>query len=118
MFKWFKKKTTQNLPELVERLDQQLAASRTFSGEQNLVVHAISVPLQLQFLGLERQLAHVTKRLPESGGYIPRTVAFANAGTEWQLYIGFRSNTESSDPVAQQLFLNLLNQTNQARSRQ
>jgi hypothetical protein len=121
MFKWFKRARYSDLflsnkqSNLIAAIDVELEQRLTGPSDgQLLSIVPVHVPLSQQFLPESVILKSMLRQLPESGGYIPRSVAFVQSGADWYFLVGVYQDQPVNN-IEQIMFIELLTRTNTAR---
>jgi hypothetical protein len=125
MFKWLKRARYSDLflsnrqSSLIAAIDVELEQRLSGPSDgQLLSIVPVQVPLSQQFLPESVILKYMKRQLPESGAYIPRSVAFVQSGADWYFLIGVYQDVYQDQPVnniEQIMFIELLTRTNTAR---
>ena len=102
---------------LVEQFDAHLLQLHSTSILENtsMKIKSIEIPIQYQYFDQDRLLNLLTKDIKKSQGYIPRSVALiVDADGTWIFLYAIRETIGSTKPTTQ-MFIELLNKTNNAR---
>ena len=103
---------------LIEMLDHHLAVSTiNVSNDMTMVVKSTEISIVLQHLTVAYLMGYIKGNMHLDGyAYVPRSVAFvAEADGTWRFYYALRAPNGVYDEDKCNMFIELLNRTNNAR---
>lgn len=121
MFNIFKRETTalsNKQKYLLNELDSWLVDNlMPATKDSTLQVLHFTIPTIHTALSAESIISRMTANLPKTGQYVPRTIAFVQEGLDWHIFVGVRQLEGTVDHDKNFMFFELVNQTNEARSK-